>query len=55
MIVAMLEEMGIDRDRYTVSWVSSAEPDKFAAAVTNFTNQVKQLGPIKTEPAEEAA
>lgn len=56
MIVAMLEEMGIDQGRYNVSWVSSAEPDKFAAAVTEFTNQIKQLGPIQTEtPAEEAA
>lgn len=55
MIVVMLEEMGIDQDRYTVSWVSSAEPDKFAASVTNFTNQIKKLGPIQTEPAEEAA
>ncbi len=48
MLVAMLEEMGIGEDRYNLTWVSSAEPDKFAKSVTDFTNQVKTLGPIKT-------
>lgn len=54
MIVAMLEEMGIKKDRYNVTWVSSAEPDKFAKAVTDFTNQIKKLGPIQTETPAEA-
>ena len=54
MLVTMLEQMGITKERYNLTWVSSAEPDKFAKAVTDFTNQVKKLGPIKTITSADA-
>ena len=39
-----LEFMGIDPKRFQLSWVSASEGPKFAEVVTNFTNQVKELG-----------
>lgn len=55
MITTMLEEMGYEKDRYNVTWVSSAEPDKFAKAVTEFTQVIKKLGPVQPETAANAA
>ncbi len=43
---------GIERERFSINWVSSAEPDRFVEAVTEMVNTVKKLGPIKeTEEA----
>lgn len=54
MITDLLEDYGYDSDRFSLHWVSSAEPDKFVAAVTSVTKTVKALGPINPE-AEQAA
>ncbi len=51
----MLEDMGYEKDRYVVRWVSSAEPDKFAKSVTEFTQVIKKLGPVQPETAAKAA
>ncbi len=52
MIVELLEDFGYESDRFEISWVSSAEPDKFVKAVTDITNRIKRLGPINTQSAE---
>lgn len=39
--------MGVEPGRFQVSWVSASEGTKFAEVVTNFTEQVKALGPQK--------
>lgn len=39
--------MGVESGRFQVSWVSASEGTKFAEVVTNFTEQVKALGPQK--------
>ena len=41
----LLEYMGIEKDRLLVEWVSAAEGGRFAQMTTEFTNQVKELGP----------
>ena len=46
MIDELLEDFGHDRERFSITWVSSAEPDKFATAVTEMVDRVKELGPI---------
>ena len=40
-----LDHMGVDNDRFQMSWVSAAEGPKFAEVVTKFTDRVKKLGP----------
>lgn len=54
MIVELLEDFGYDSDRFEITWVSSAEPDKFVKAVTDMTNRIKQLGPINSQDAQAA-
>ena len=41
----MLEESGIDPDRFALEWVSSAEGPRFAEVVTRFTEKIRALGP----------
>jgi coenzyme F420-reducing hydrogenase delta subunit len=54
MIVELLEDFGYESDRFEITWVSSAEPDKFVKAVTDMTNRIKRLGPINSQSAEAA-
>lgn len=37
--------MGVEPERFQVSWVSASEGHKFAEVVTQFTEEVKRLGP----------
>lgn len=47
MISELLEDYGHDAQRFTITWVSSAEPDKFVSAVTAMTDTVRKLGPVR--------
>ncbi len=44
-IKLMLEDFGIETERFRMEWISSAEGPRFAQIVREFTEQVKQLGP----------
>ncbi len=46
MITELLEDFGYEPERFNLTWVSSAEPDKFVAAVTDMTARIKKLGPV---------
>ncbi|GAB6887928.1 hypothetical protein JCM13304A_14260 [Desulfothermus okinawensis JCM 13304] len=37
--------MGINPDRFTIEWVSSAEAPRFAKLVTEFVEKIKGIGP----------
>ena len=37
--------VGVDKDRLLVDWVSAAEGRHFAEVTTEFTAQVRELGP----------
>ena len=54
MIVELLEDFGYEADRFSLTWVSSAEPDKFVAAVTEMTARIKRLGPVSSQDASVA-
>ena len=45
LIRDLMEFMGVNPKRFQVSWVSASEGPKFAEVITNFTNQIKELGP----------
>ncbi len=51
MVVELLEDFGYEAERFNLTWVSSAEPDKFVEAVTKMTAQVKKLGPVNSQDA----
>ena len=41
----LLKEAGLDPNRLRLEWVSASEGERFSKVVTEFTNQIKQLGP----------
>ncbi|MBU7024730.1 MAG: hydrogenase iron-sulfur subunit [Theionarchaea archaeon] len=43
----LLEQFGINPDRVRLEWCSSAEGGKFAQVVTEMTEDLRKLGPIK--------
>ncbi len=42
----LLEHVGVNPERLRLEWVSASEGTRFAEVVTNFTNQLKELGPL---------
>jgi F420-non-reducing hydrogenase iron-sulfur subunit len=41
----MLEALDLEAERFRLVWCSSAEAERFVAAVTEMTETVRQLGP----------
>jgi len=54
MVVELLEDFGYEAERFSLAWVSSAEPDKFVEAVKDMTAQIKKLGPVNFDDAQAA-
>jgi F420-non-reducing hydrogenase iron-sulfur subunit len=45
VVETMVEALGLEAERFRLVWCSSAEADKFVAAVRDMTETIKQLGP----------
>ncbi len=43
MIVELLDDLGYQRERFSLHWLSSAEPDVFVAAVTETAERIQKL------------
>jgi F420-non-reducing hydrogenase iron-sulfur subunit len=41
----MLEDLGIEPERFRIEWVSASEGQRFAQIVKEFTEQIRGLGP----------
>lgn len=46
MLKKLLEQLNIDPRRLRLEWVSAAEGDKWARVVTEFVEEVRELGPL---------
>ena len=44
-IELMLEDFGLEPERFRLEWVSAAEGPKFAQTMTEFTETIRELGP----------
>ena len=44
-IKLMLQDFGIEEERFRLEWVSASEGPRFAQVVSEMTDQIKQLGP----------
>jgi F420-non-reducing hydrogenase iron-sulfur subunit len=44
-IKLMLQDFGIEEDRFRLEWVSASEGPRFAQVVTEMTEKLKELGP----------
>ena len=51
----LLEALGIEPGRLRLEWVSASEGQRYAQAVTGFTESVRQLGPLRVPKADLAA
>ncbi len=49
LLKQMIEDLGIPSARLRLEWVSAAEGKKFASVVKEFTEQIKELGPLKLQ------
>ncbi len=45
MLTKLLEVLGIDTRRARLEWISASEGPKFANTITEFVEQIKELGP----------
>jgi F420-non-reducing hydrogenase iron-sulfur subunit len=58
LIRKLVAEFGIEPERVRLEWISASEGDRFAAVVTEFTEQIRALGPLRwadvAEPIVEA-
>ena len=57
LLSKMLEQFGIEKERFRLEWVSAAEGAKFQRVCNEFTEQIRKLGPLnmnggKNEPRE---
>ncbi|HVP58872.1 MAG TPA: hydrogenase iron-sulfur subunit [bacterium] len=47
ILARMLEQFGIERERFQLAWISAAEGKRFVEVVTKMTDEVRKLGPLK--------
>jgi len=45
----LLEQFGIEKERFRLDWVSASEGEKFARIASEMVEQVRKLGPLKSE------
>ena len=50
MTMELLDKLGLGRDRMRLEWVSASEGQKFARTMTEFTEQIRKLGPNPIQP-----
>ena len=53
LLRTMLEQFGVDPDRFRLEWVSASEGAKFAAVVKEFTEKITELGPLNLNSMKE--
>ena len=41
----MLEDFGLESERFRLEWISSSEAQKFADVMTEMTETLRELGP----------
>ncbi len=46
LLSRVLQEFGIEKERFRLEWVSASEGVKFQHVVNEFTEQVRKLGPL---------
>ncbi len=42
----ILKHLGVDNRRFLIEWASAAEGPRFVKIITNFTEEVRKLGPL---------
>ena len=53
LLKKMLKQLGIEEERVRLEWVSASEGAKFAEVTSNFTQAIKNLGPISSNSSKQ--
>lgn len=48
LMVKMLEQMGIEKERLRLEWISASEGDKFVRVIKELTEKTRELGPLQS-------
>ena len=51
LLKRVLQDYGVENDRVRLEWVSASEGQRFADIVTDMTERVRALGPLKIKTA----
>ncbi len=46
LVRKILEDVGIRKERYDLEWASAAEAPRFVKLITDFTERMRELGPL---------
>ena len=55
MLGLILPGFGIEPERVRLEWVAASEGERFATIVDEFTDQIRELGPLKVRDSLEMA
>lgn len=47
LLKKMLKEMGIEKERFLLEWVSASEAEKYVKTTNEMADRLKSLGPLK--------
>ncbi|MBA7507810.1 hypothetical protein ES706_06537 [subsurface metagenome] len=47
LLKMLLYDLGVEPERLRLEWISASEGARFAEVVSDFTNTIKELGPLK--------
>jgi F420-non-reducing hydrogenase iron-sulfur subunit len=49
MLRKMLEDLGIEKERFRLEWISASEATKWVQVAKEMVEQIKALGPLKSK------
>lgn len=49
LMTKVLEQLGVEKERVRLEWVSAAEGTVFAETIKEFTEELRRLGPFKEQ------
>jgi coenzyme F420-reducing hydrogenase delta subunit len=49
----IIEKVGINPRRLRLEWISASEGKRFAKVITDFVNEIKELGPLSKDQEKE--
>jgi len=53
MITELLEDFGYEKERYSISWLSSSEPDRLVKAFVDMIDTIRNMGPVNAQDSAE--
>ncbi|MFH0904809.1 MAG: hydrogenase iron-sulfur subunit, partial [Methanobacteriota archaeon] len=47
---SVVQQLGIEKERLQLNWISASEGEKFANFIRDVTEQIKKIGPSPLKP-----